>query len=152
MIAKEKDGGPRFRVDFRPLNKRMRADRWPIPNIEELIDETEGRKIFNNLDLFTGYWNIRLDEDVQEMATFQCKYGSFCSVSMPLWVKNGPDCFQMLASIFFPDLLYAILYIDDTIIKSAMWEEHLDFLKIVLGRLQQAVLRIRVYECAFGAG
>lgn len=60
---------------FGPLHRRMNDDKWPLPNQEELIERTTGGKIFSSLKLFTGYWNIRVRADLQEITAFQNQPG-----------------------------------------------------------------------------
>jgi hypothetical protein len=56
VIVAEKDGKPRFCVDYCALNAIMKPDRWPLPNIEEILDDLQGCRYFSTIDLFSGYW------------------------------------------------------------------------------------------------
>ena len=62
VLATKKDGSPRFFIDFRKLNAVMRNDKWPVPCVEEIFDDLRGSRIFIKLDLFQGYWQIKMDE------------------------------------------------------------------------------------------
>ena len=62
VIASKKDGKPRFCVDYRALNRVMKADRWPLHKIQEIFDDLSGSHFFSTLDLFSGYWQVRMDE------------------------------------------------------------------------------------------
>ena len=77
VIVTKKDGSPRFCVDYRRLNAIMKRDRWPMPRVDEIFDEINGSKIFTTIDLFQGYWQIRMDEACKEKTTFICRYGTF---------------------------------------------------------------------------
>ena len=60
VIATKKDGKLRFCVDYRALNRVMKADKWPLSKMEEVFDDFEGSKVFTTLDLFSGYWQVRM--------------------------------------------------------------------------------------------
>lgn len=77
VVAQKKDGSKRFCVDYRALNKRMKADRFPSPKIEEFLDDLKGCNVFSKLGIFAGYWKVILADHVQEKTTFRCKYGAF---------------------------------------------------------------------------
>ena len=83
VIASKNDGRPRFREDYRALNKVMKAHRWPLPKIEELFDGLRGSKVFMALYFFTGYWKVCLSEECQEIMTFVCPFGTFQFEVMP---------------------------------------------------------------------
>lgn len=70
LIVTKKDGNPRFCVDYRSLNQRMKADRWLLPKFQGLLYYLAGRKVFSTLDLFSGYCQIRVAEIFKEKTTF----------------------------------------------------------------------------------
>lgn len=72
VIATKKNGKPRFCVDYRMLNQRMKADRFPLPKVQEVFDELAGGVVFTTLDLFSGYGKIKMSEDCREEPTFFC--------------------------------------------------------------------------------
>lgn len=109
-----------------------------------------GDRSFTSLDLLTGYWNIKLGIRVQEMTTLCCKLGSFCFVVISFGVKNGVPCFRRMAAVLFYDLPFVIVYIENIVIKSRSWEEHIEEVGIVLGCLREAELKPQVKECEFG--
>lgn len=141
VIEKKKDGEHHFCVEFRPLNRRVKADKWPIQDME-LIDEMKGCTLFTTLDLFTGYWNIRLGKSVQEMKKFRWKYGAYFSVLIEFGGKNGTARFQRMAVLLLGDLTFVIVYIDDIFVKSNTLEEHLRHMTVVPDRLRGANLKL----------
>lgn len=60
VIASKKGGKPRFCVDYRALNRRIKPNPWPIPHIDEVFDELQGHALFSTLDLFQGHWQIKI--------------------------------------------------------------------------------------------
>lgn len=116
-VLHDDDGKSLFDVDFRPLNKRIKADKWPIPNAEELVDRADGGKVFYSLDLYTRYWNIWSPQGMQEMTTFRCQEGALYSKFMPFGMKNAAKTFQFVTYIVFSYLPFVLVYICDIFIR-----------------------------------
>lgn len=96
MIASKKDGKPRFFVDYRSLNRVMKADRWPLPKIEELFDDLQGSAVFTALDLFSGYWQVKMDENSKEKTSFVTRFGNYQFEVMSFGLMNAPSTFQRM--------------------------------------------------------
>ena len=62
VIDTRKDGSLRFCVDYRKLNSVVHADRWPLPRVDEVLDDMKGCSVFTTIDLFQRYWEIKMDE------------------------------------------------------------------------------------------
>ena len=67
VIVSEKHRDPRFCVEYRTINQRIKADRWTLPKMEEILDDLEGSAFFTSLDLFSGCWQIRMSQKCKEM-------------------------------------------------------------------------------------
>ena len=92
----KKDGSSRFCVDFRKLNAVMKSDKWPVPCVEEIFDDLPGSSVFSTLDLFRGYWQIKIDDTCKEKTTFICKFGTYQFEVMPFGLKNSGATFQRM--------------------------------------------------------
>ena len=101
----KKDGKLRPVVDYRKLNTITVPDRYPLPLIQELIDQVKKAKIFTKVDIRTGYNNIRIQDGDQGKAAFKTNIGLFEPVVMPFGLRNAPAVFQRMVNVQFTNLL-----------------------------------------------
>jgi len=99
LLVKKKDGSMRLCIDYRQLNKVTIKNRYPLPRIDDLIDQLMGARVFSKIDLRSGYHQIKVkDEDMQKRA-FRTRYRHYEYSVMPFGVTNSPSVFFMLISI-----------------------------------------------------
>ena len=103
VLATKKDRSPRFCMDFRKLKVVMKNDKWLVPCVEEIFDDPLGSSIFITLDLFQGYWQIKMDETCKGKTTFLCKLGTFQFEVMPLGLKNSSAILQKNDGKYFSE-------------------------------------------------
>jgi len=120
LLVKKKDGSMRLCIDYRQLNKVTIKNRYPLPRINDLMDQLVGAHVFSKIDLRSGYHQIKVkDEDMQKMA-FRTRYGHYEYTVMPFGVTNAPGVFMEYMNRIFHAYLdrFVVVFIDDILIYS----------------------------------
>ena len=151
VTVQKKDKSLRLCVDYRRLNALSKADAYPIPRVDELIDRVGNASFISTLDLTKGYWQVPVAECDREKTAFMMPYGLFQFRRMPFGLQGAPATFQRMVDKLLDGFgHYASAYIDDVIIFSSDWVDHLAHLEEVLRRIQVAGLTVKKRKCQFG--
>ncbi|PIA12723.1 DNA/RNA polymerase [Coemansia reversa NRRL 1564] len=151
LFVKKKDSSLRLCVDYRRLNQKTIHDAFPMPRIEELLDDTCRATIFSKIDLVQAYHQVRIrKEDIPKMA-FRTKSGLFEYTVVPFGLTNAPAVFQRVMNHALSDLLgkTCIVYLDDILVFSQNMLDHAHDLDDVLAQLKKHNLRSKPEKCAF---
>nr|GEW03470.1 hypothetical protein [Tanacetum cinerariifolium] len=134
LFLKKKDGSFRMCIDYRELNKLIVKNRYPLPRIDDLVDQLQGSQFFSKIDLRPGYHQLRVHEDDIPKTAFRTRYVHFEFTVMPFGLTNAPTVFMDLMNIVYRPYLdkFVIVFIDDTLIYSKTREEHVDNLRHVI--------------------
>ena len=150
ILVPKPDKTYRFCTDYRKINAVTKTDSYPIPRIDDCIDRVGQAKYVTKFDLLKGYWQVPLTERAKKISAFATPDGLFQYKVMPFGMKNAPATFQRLISNLIRDLPKCEGYIDDIIIYSDTWKEHMHQLQEFLEKLSQAKLTANLVKSEFG--
>jgi hypothetical protein len=144
VVVRKKDGSIRLCCDYRGLNKKTVRDAHPLPRIDESLDALSGAKYFSSLELAQGYLQVGMAK-----TAFTSPFGLYEFNRLPFGLCNAPATFQRLMQAVVGDLMFQILlvYLDDLLVYSSTFEDHLKRLDIILMRLTEAGLKLKPEKC-----
>lgn len=150
LLVKKKDGSFRFYVDFHHLNAITEKVKYPVPDIEELLDELTNSSWFTCLDLTARYHQIRLQAGEEPKTTFQTHSGQYEFRIMAFGLSGAPATFQKAMNTIAPLLRKGIsVFFNDILIYSSSLEEHVALLHQVLQLLQRDKWQVKLSKCVF---
>jgi len=144
-LVKKKDGTFRFCIDYRRVNAVSKKDTYPIPDIQDALDNLRDARYFATIDLLSGYWQLGMTDRAKERSAFCTRRGLFHFTRL----SGAPGSFCRLMSIVLRDLLWVIClcYLDDIVIYARTPEELLERLRTVLDRLREVGLKAKPSNC-----
>lgn len=151
LLVQKKDLSWRFCIDFRRLNAITIKNRYPLPIIEELLDELAGSVWFTILDLWAGYHQIRMKSGEEYKTAFKTHHGHYEFKVMPYGVTGGPSTFQGTMNIVLAPLLRKgmLVFIDDILVHSDTLEKHKQLLHQVFQLLDKHQFYLKQAKCKF---
>jgi hypothetical protein len=152
VLVKKKDGTMCMCIDYRALNKKKIKNRYPIPRIDELLDELHGVVYFTKIDLHSGYHQIKMREQDVPKTAFRCHYDHYEFMVMPFGLTNAPATFQSCMNHVFNKKLrkHLLVLFDDLLIYRRTWEEHIQHVEQILAIMEDQSLYAKESKCEFG--
>ncbi|GJX33220.1 putative reverse transcriptase domain-containing protein [Tanacetum coccineum] len=151
LFVKKKDGSFRMCIDYRELNRLTVKNRYPLPRIDDLLDQLQGSSVYSKIDLRSGYHQLRVREEDIPKTAFRTRYGHYEFQVMPFGLTNAPAVFMDLMNRVCKPYLdkFMIVFIDDILIYSKNKQEHEEHLKQILELLKKEELYAKFSKCEF---
>jgi hypothetical protein len=150
LFVKKKDGSMQMCVDYRSLNAVMIKNKYPLPRIDDLLDQLQNAKYFSKIDLRSGYHQMKIrPEDVARSTV--TKYGQYEFMVVSFRLTNAFAYFMnMMNKVFMEELdKFVVVFIDDILVYSETAKEHVKHLRIMLEKLRQNQLYAKFEKCEF---
>ncbi|CAK1595436.1 unnamed protein product [Parnassius mnemosyne] len=141
----------RLVVDFRKLNEKTISDKYPIPNISDVLDKLGNCQYFTTLDLASGFYQVEMNPSDIPKTAFNVEHGHFEFLRMPMGLKNSPSTFQRVMDNVLRDLqnTVCLVYLDDIIVFSTSLQEHMVNLEKVFQKLRESNFKIQMDKSEF---
>lgn len=155
LAYKKNEGKTRMCIDFRDLNKNIVPQAQPFPLIDDIIIRARNCKYFTTLDINSAFWSIPLKMEDRKKTGFVTQDGHFQWTCLPFGLKTSPAIFQrILVNILRKHGLikFSVNYIDDILIHSLTFEEHLDHIEKVISAIKKEGFKLKFKKCTFAAG
>ena len=141
----------RMCIDYQNLNAVTIKNKYPLPRIDDLLDQLRGAKYFSKIDLRSGYHHMKIRESNIPKIAFVTRYGQFEFTVVSFGLTNAPAYFMNMMNKVFMDELdkFVVVFIDDILVYSPTAEEHEHHLRTVLDKLAQHQLYAKFSKCEF---
>lgn len=148
VVVKKKNGSLRLCVDLREPNKAIVIDGFPLPHIEELLEQLTGAKYFSKLDLASAYHQVELSESSRDLTTFITHDGLFRFRRVCFGLASAPAVFQKMMSDILKGCSGVLCYLDDILVWGKTRQEHDANLHAVLSRISNSGMKLND-KCVF---
>ena len=151
FIAKKKDGSYRPIIDYKQLNAITEKEGWPIPLIDNILFKMKNARFMSICDCKSGYFQVRNAEESKKYTAFSDGDRKLEWNFMPMGLTNAPMVFSRIMNQILGDLEFVVVYIDDICIFSKTAEEHIEHIKIVMKKLNEANIKLNPDKCKWFA-
>ena len=153
ILVKKKDNTMRFVCDFRGLNNVTKKDTYPLPHIRDIIDKMDGAKYWSTLDAAGAYWSMPLNESDKEKTAFTVPRGKYEFNVTPYGLTNAGASYQRMMDMCLSGLSFdrILAYMDDVVIFSRTFHEHMEELHTVFEKLLAANITLKASKCVIAS-
>lgn len=151
VLVPKDDGSSRYCTDYRKLNAITIPDNFPLPRIEDCIDQISSAKVISKIDLLKGFWQVPLTERARKLSAFVTPDGQWEYKVLPFGMRNATCTFQRLATKITAGMTNVACYVDDIVVYTDDWASHVKILRELFERLDEANLTVNLRKCRFGA-
>lgn len=149
LLVPKADGSFRMCTDYRKVNQVTRTDSYPLPRMDDLLDDLGAAQYLTKIDLLKGYYQVSLSEKAKQISAFITPEGLYQYLVMPFGLKNAPGTFQRMINQVIRGLNHVRAYLDDLVIFNESWTEHISDLTELFSRLEAAKLTVNLAKCCF---
>lgn len=150
LLVGKPDHTYRFCTDYRKLNAITKSDSYPLPRMEDCIDQVGSANYVSKFDLLKGYWQVPLTARAREISAFITPGGLYSYQVMAFGLRNAPSTFQRLINTVLFGLDGCAAYLDDVVVYSDTWDQHVLRISALFKRLSEAGLTVNLAKCEFG--
>lgn len=149
LLVSKPDSTFRPCTDFRKINAVTKPDSFPLPRMEDCVDQVGSATYVSKFDLLKGYWQVPLSDRAKEICSFVTPSGLYSYTVMPFGLRNALATFQRLMNKVVRGLEGCAVYLDDVVIYSDKWEEHLEQVRALFVSCAQTSLSVNLAKCEF---
>jgi len=152
VIIVFRNNKPRFCVDYRKLNEKTVADEYPLPKQSDILQALSGAQWLSTLDALAGFTQMEIKESDRPLTAFRTHRGLHQFRKMPFGLRDGPSIFQRIMNEILAEFLwiFVLVYIDDIVVFSRTFEDHLKHLDWVLAAISKAGITLAPSKCHLG--
>jgi hypothetical protein len=149
LLVPKPNGGVRFVIDYRELNKAVAPDAYTLPAVDESLASLNGNRYFTSLDMKEAFWTVPLNKRSRELTAFRTPDGLFMYKRLPMGLKTASAVFCRFIDRVLGDLKWdsVLAYIDDLLIATPTFKKHLTVLETVFARLDAANITLGAAKC-----
>jgi len=152
VIVVYRFGKPRVCIDYRGVNSVSQPDEYPLPKQTDILQALMGSQWLSTFDTLSGFQQVEIKEEHRSISAFRCHRGLLQFKRLPFRLRNGPQVFQRIMNKILSTMLwlFVLVYIDDIVVYSKTFEDHLIHLDKVLKAIIKANITLSPPKCHIG--